>query len=72
MFLHTVSDLEERIAHLYAECLCFIAARNSTAVIVGKHNDGPALQIRAEDPLAGSEEIVAVGKSEHTYIFFIT
>ena len=65
MPLQDMPDLEERIAHLYAERLGFIASRNSAAVIVGKHNDGLALQIRAEHPLAGSKEVIAVGQREH-------
>ena len=67
-----MSDLEERGAHLYAQRLCFIAACDCTSVIVRQDDDRFPLQIRAEYPLAGSEEVVAVGKGEHIYIFLIT
>ena len=72
VLLHDMPDLEERVAHLYAQSLCFIASRNGTTIIIRKNNDRLSLQIRAENPLAGSEEIIAIGKGEHTYIFFIT
>jgi hypothetical protein len=65
MSLDYMPDLEKRIAHLYAESLGFVASRNSAAVIVGEHNDGFPLQIRAEHPLTGSKEIIAVSQSEH-------
>ena len=57
--------LEERGSHLYAEGFGLIAARDGTAVIARKHDDGLALEVRSEDPLAGSKEVVAVGKGVH-------
>ena len=53
-------DLIEWNAHLYAHGLAFIASRHDAAIVVGKHNDSLALQIRPEDPFARHEEIIAV------------
>ena len=72
ILFHDVSDLEERVAHLYAQSLCLIASSYGTTVIIRQNNDRLSLQIRAENPLTGSKEIIAVCKSEHTYIFLIT
>ena len=58
--VHIMLHLIERHAHLYAHGLAFIASRHYTAIVVGKHNDGLAFQIRPEDPFARDEEIIAV------------
>ena len=65
MLFDQVTDLEEGSAHLDAESFRFIASRNGAAVIVRQNNDGFSLQVGSEDPLAGSEEVVAVGKCKH-------
>jgi len=50
--IHEMLHLIERRAHLYAHGFAFVASRHDAAVIVGKHNDSLALQLRPEDPLA--------------------
>ena len=65
MLFDQMTYLEEGSTHLYADGLCFIASRNGAAVIVRQNNDGFSLQVGSEDPLAGSEEVVAVGKCKH-------
>ena len=35
MLLYEILNLEIRITHLDAECLCFVTSRNSAAVVVG-------------------------------------
>ena len=61
VLLHDVPYLEERVAHLDAECLGLVAPGHRAAVVVAKHDDRPPVQFRTEDPLARGEEIVAVG-----------
>ena len=61
ILLHDVPDLEQRVAHLDAECLGFVAPRHRAAVVVAEHDDRLPVQLRTEDPLARCEEIVAVG-----------
>ena len=60
--------LEQRLPHLYAQGLGFVAARNYAAVVVAQHNNGHAVERRVEDPLARDEEIVAVAESNHSCI----
>ena len=69
---YKVANLEERITHLNAECFCFVRSRNGAAVVARENNDGLALQVGTKDPLAGGEEVVAVGQGEHRYIFLMT
>ena len=57
--------LIERHAHLNAERLGFVGARDDTAVVVGEDDDRSAFEVGVEEPLAGDEEIIAVAEGEH-------
>ena len=63
--LNEVLHLIERSPHLYPHLLALVAPCHDASVIVGKHHDRPALQLRLEDPLTGDEKIVAVYKGIH-------
>ena len=63
--LGKIAYLEQRLPHLYAQCLGLVAARHDAAVVVAQHNNGHAVERGIEDPLARNEEIVAVTKSNH-------
>lgn len=52
IFLHDIANLKQRHAHLHAKCFRFLGSGYSTAIIVGKHNDGDADELLVEDPLA--------------------
>ena len=77
ILLHKVLDLEERIAHLDTQGLGLVGPRHGTTVVIAQHNNRFSYQVGPENPLAGSEEIVAVGQGEHedsgrSYAFLIT
>ena len=52
VFLQQSFNLKERCPHLNAQCLCFIAARYDTTVIIGQYHTWSIPQIRTEHPLA--------------------
>ena len=58
--------LVEGCAHRYAEGFGFVRARDDTAVVTGKDDDGSVFEVGTEDPLAGDEEVIAVGESVHS------
>ena len=60
-----ILDLEIRVAHLDAERLGFVGAGHRASVVVRQHDDRFPVQVRTENPFAGSEEIVAVGEGVH-------
>ena len=60
-FIRGSSQLEVGIAHPDAEGLRLVGAGHRAAVVVRQHDDRPSVELRAEDPLAGCEEVVAVG-----------
>ena len=62
MMLH----LEIGFSHANAESFGFVAARNHTPIVVGKHHDRFVEQTRTKDALARHEEIIAVDDSYHT------
>ena len=53
-----------RRAHIDAERLGFVAARDHAAVVVRQHNDRTAAQLRLEHALARHIEIVAINEGE--------
>ena len=61
MMLH----LEIGFSHANAESFGFVAARNHTPIVVGKHHNGLVEQTRTKDALARHEEIIAIDDSYH-------
>lgn len=60
MVLDEVAELKKGVAHFDAEFLGLVGACDDTAIVVGKHNDGPPHERRVEDPLAGRIEVVTI------------
>jgi len=58
--------LEGGRTHLDAEGFCFVASGDDAAVVVGKHDDRLAVEMRLKDALARGVEIVAVDDGYHT------
>ena len=61
--LHDIPYLKEGIAHLDAERLGLVGSRHRAAIVVAQYDDRLPVQLRTENPFAGGEEIVAVGKA---------
>ncbi|MNS84818.1 hypothetical protein D3C72_1186560 [compost metagenome] len=58
--LEELADLEVGHAHLDTERLGFRRTGYHATVVVGEHYDGPPLQIRPKQPLAGGVEVVHI------------
>lgn len=58
-------ELEIGLAHLDAHGLGLVRAGDGAAIVVAQHHHRQAAQARAEGPLAGHVEVVAVDEGEH-------
>ena len=58
-------ELEIRMPHLDTQLFGLIRSRNHATVIVGEDDDGTPVERWIEHPLAGDEEVVAIGETEH-------
>jgi hypothetical protein len=59
----------QRSTHRDPEGFCLLTPGNDAPVIVREHNDGLSLKSRIEDPLAGTEEVIAVNEAEAVHGF---
>ena len=57
---HKVVYLVQRLPHLYAYGLCFVAARDYAAVVVAEHNYGTSVERGVEHTLTRYKKVVAV------------
>ncbi|MPL94346.1 hypothetical protein SDC9_40499 [bioreactor metagenome] len=55
---------EEGLPHFHPEGLDLVGAGYDHPVVAGEHHHGTPLQIRAEEPFAGDEKIVAVAEGQ--------
>jgi hypothetical protein len=55
----------KRSSQFYAEAFRLGASRDSTTVIIGKHNDRNVFELAVENPFARNIEIIAVNKSRN-------
>ena len=58
-------QLEVGVTHLDAERLRLVGAGHRAAVVIRQYDDRPSVELRTEDPLAGSEEVITIGKGVH-------
>ena len=65
-------QLEVGVTHLDAEGLRLVRSGHSASVVVGEHDDRPSVEFWTEDPFAGGEKVVAVGKGVHYCSIFLT
>lgn len=62
--LHQVADHEHQRAHSDAERLGLAGACDRAAIVVGQHDDRPAIELGIEYALAGAVEAVSVVEGE--------
>jgi hypothetical protein len=60
VIIDSLPDLKMRMAHLNPKSLCFVGARNDTAIIVGQNNHRSVIELWFKDSLAGNKKIVPI------------
>ena len=66
-----VAEFENGFAHADAKRFGLGATRNGAAVVAAEYDDGFVCEVRAEEPLAAHEEVVAIYQGIHISPTFV-